>query len=145
MTDYPLAIGVPGEGVCICEAGLVNIIYGSASGLNATNDQIWYQSSAGIEDTSEANDSLGSSLAAGISTCGFTDLAIRRSWKGVGSMVNAGLVNIIYGSASVLMQRTTRSGIKAVLGIEDHQKRTDSFGSSLAAGISTMMDTQTLR
>jgi len=44
-----LAIGVPGEELQYGECRLVNIIYGSTSGLNATNDQIWYQSSDGIE------------------------------------------------------------------------------------------------
>jgi hypothetical protein len=52
-----LAIGAPGEDVgALSDAGAVNVIYGSAAGLNAAGDQIWHQDVAGIEGVAEAGD-----------------------------------------------------------------------------------------
>lgn len=48
-----LAIGVPNESVgdpLILDAGAVNVIYGSSSGLDAGPDDFWHQDRAGIKD-----------------------------------------------------------------------------------------------
>jgi FG-GAP repeat len=59
-----LAIGVPFEDVgAIGDAGAVNVLYGSSTGLTATGDQFWHQDSSGVQDTAEAGDSFGWSLA----------------------------------------------------------------------------------
>jgi hypothetical protein len=56
-----LAIGVPLEdlGSSAVDAGLVHVVYGSASGLTQTGNQIWSQNSTGIEDSSESGDRFG--------------------------------------------------------------------------------------
>ena len=56
-----LAIGVPGEN---SSQGAVNVLYGSATGLVATNNQFWTQDSTGVLDIAEAGDAFGSALAA---------------------------------------------------------------------------------
>src|SRR6185503_13408667 len=66
-----LAIGVPEEDTGGAEdAGAVNVIYGSASGLTATDPnvpapQFWSQNSTGISGASEAGDRFGAALASG--------------------------------------------------------------------------------
>jgi hypothetical protein len=43
------------------DAGAVNVLYGSAGGLQATSpdDQFWNQDSAGVKDTAEGDDGFG--------------------------------------------------------------------------------------
>ena len=120
-----LAVGVPfrdfhrienGTVVTIVEAGEVNVIYGSASGLSTTLDrapQNWTQDSPNVLDSAQAFDKFGLSLSAWnfgrnqlvlelgqpprlVATA---DLAIGVPLEDIGSVVNAGAVNVIYGSA----------------------------------------------
>jgi hypothetical protein len=100
-----LAIGVSGEDIGnIRDAGAVNVIYGSNSGLTATGNQIWHQDITGIEGGSEAFDHFGSSLAAGdFNGDGKDDLAIGVSREDLGNIRDAGAVNIIYGSDNGLI------------------------------------------
>ena len=101
-----LAIGVPLEDVgSIVDAGAVNVIYGSASGLSTTAkpDQVWSQNTANVEDVAETSDRFGEALSTGdFNNDGFADLAISVDDEDVGSIVDAGAVNVIYGSASGL-------------------------------------------
>ena len=66
-----LAIGVPFEDVLSTstdtqqiDAGAVNLIYGSLSGLNTTDHpaQFWTQDSSGINDSAQQGDRFGQSL-----------------------------------------------------------------------------------
>lgn len=99
-----LAIGVPLETVGSKGlAGAVNVIYGSPSGLTSANDQFWTQDSSGINDAAETNDNFGSALAAGdFNGDGRDDLAVGVILENVGSNVDVGATNVIYGSASGL-------------------------------------------
>jgi hypothetical protein len=47
------------------DAGGVNVLYGSASRLVVAGNQFWTQNSAGIQDTAEVNDRFGAALSAG--------------------------------------------------------------------------------
>ncbi len=73
-----LAIGAPGEDIgAIVDAGAVNVLYGSGSGLTAAGDQLWHQNATGVLGGAEAGDFFGSSLASGdYDGGGFGDLAI---------------------------------------------------------------------
>ena len=58
-----LAVGVPFEDVgAIDDAGAVNVVYGSASGLTAAGDQQFWQGAAGVAGTAETSDSFGFAL-----------------------------------------------------------------------------------
>jgi hypothetical protein len=62
-----LAVGVPREDPGdpeITDAGAVNVIYGTGSGLTGDNNQIWYQGFNGLQGTAETGDLFGLSLAA---------------------------------------------------------------------------------
>ena len=55
-----LAAGVPGQGSANGIGGGVAVIYGTASGLDASGDQLWTQDSPGIKGESEDNEQFGS-------------------------------------------------------------------------------------
>jgi hypothetical protein len=62
-----LAAGVPGESIGIfSNAGALNVIYGSPTGLSATfvPDQFWHQDSPSIEEDAGRDDSFGVAVAA---------------------------------------------------------------------------------
>jgi hypothetical protein len=130
-----LAIGVNGDpvngqGV----AGAVNVIYGSATGLKATGDQLWSQDSPGINDVAEAGDSFGSDLTTGdFNADGFADLAIGVESENVGDESSAGAVNVIYGSASGLTASNDQFWHQNVSGINGLAEGDDGFGRALAA------------
>jgi hypothetical protein len=131
-----LAIGVSGEDIGnIRDAGAVNVIYGSNSGLTATGNQIWHQDITGIEGGSEAFDHFGSSLVAGdFNRDGKDDLAIGVPLEDLGNIRDAGAVNVIYGSNSRLTATSDQIWHQDTAGIEGGSEAFDHFGQSLAAG-----------
>jgi hypothetical protein len=130
-----LAIGAPGDVVGGASAGSVNVIYGSASGLRATGDQLWNQNSSGINDVAEANDQFGAELTTGdFNGDGFDDLAIGAYGETVGSADEAGAVNVLYGSSTGLRSSGDQFWHQNVSGINDTAQDSDHFGVSLVAG-----------
>ena len=101
-----LAIGVPGDDVDgFSDAGSVNVLYGSASGITALHNQLWDQSGLDENGGVEPGDVFGSALAAGdFDGDGVTDLAIGVPGEDVpaGSVnvLNAGSVNVLYGTVN---------------------------------------------
>ena len=138
-----LAIGVPGEDVggSIADAGAINIIYGSASGLSPNSpiaNQFWTQDSADVEDNAEAGDRFGVSLAAGdFNKDGFADLAIGVPNESINGHAGAGSVNILYGSLSGLSAASTVADQRFFQdspGVADFSEDDDSYGASVASG-----------
>ncbi|MGH2572677.1 MAG: hypothetical protein ACRDGU_04210 [Actinomycetota bacterium] len=135
-----LAVGVPFEDIgALRDAGGVNVLYGSAGGLQAADpaDQFWSQDSPGVEGAAEAQDNFGWALAAGdFNGDGFSDLAVGAAGEGVGAAEAAGAVNVLYGSAGGLQATSPKDQLW-------HQNRPsvggraeafDSFGWTVAAG-----------
>lgn len=131
-----LAIGVEDEDVgTVNEAGLVHIIYGSANGLNASNNQVWHQNSLTILDEVEHFDHLGDSLAAGdFNGDGYDDLAISVELEDVGGTDDAGIVHIIYGSPTGLTDVGNQVWHQNSAGIQDTAEAGDHFASFLRTG-----------
>ena len=132
-----LAIGVFGENIGNIGAGAVNVIYGSSgSGLTASGNQVWHQDSPGVLGTAEPNDSFGSSVASGdFDKDGFDDLAIGAHGDNIGSIQEAGAVNVIYGSSgSGLTASGNQVWHQDSPGVLGTAERTDSFGRSVASG-----------
>jgi hypothetical protein len=127
-----LAIGVPAEDVgLVQDCGAVNVIYGSATGLTATNSDFFTQASFG--KVCETSDWFGASLAAGdFNGDGYADLAVGAPYEDVGALVDVGEVYVISGSAfglssgKVFSQDTYR--------VRDIGESGDTFGAALAAG-----------
>ncbi len=95
-----LAVGAPGESSNILAIGAVNVLYGGAAGLTGTGSQFFTQSTSG-GDTGEEHDSFGDTLTVGdFNNDGFADLAIGVPFESVGSVLEAGAVNVLFGSAA---------------------------------------------
>jgi hypothetical protein len=61
-----LIVGAPREDYSSAvDAGTVHVIHGSAAGVHATGNQVFYQGSAGITETAEAHDHFGAALTTG--------------------------------------------------------------------------------
>src|SRR5919204_1090753 len=73
-----LAVGVPGEDVAgIEDAGAVNVLYGSATGVTTAGDQLFSQDSPGVAGAAEAGERVGSAVAAGdFNGDGYAHLAV---------------------------------------------------------------------
>jgi hypothetical protein len=105
-----LAIAVPFEDLPGARGGgAVNVLYGSSAGLQATgtgspNDQFWTQDSPDVQDVAEAQDWFGWAVAIGdYNGDGFGDLAVGVRTEDVGAVLNAGAVNVLYGSTTGLV------------------------------------------
>jgi hypothetical protein len=132
-----LAIGepvapVPGTGVI---AGVVHILYGSSTGLRATDDQLWSRDSSGVNGKVSLHQSFGRSLAAGdFDADGFDDLAIGSPFDNLPGVETAGAVNILYGSSSGLSAKDDQLWTQDTLGIDGVPAGAEHFGSTLATG-----------
>ena len=136
-----LAIGVPGEDEgAIIDAGIVQVIYGTANRLNAANDQVWHQNSTGIAGVVEFGDGFGSSLASGdLNNDGRDDLAIGVPFEDIGIILDAGMVNVIFGSANRLTSTGDRGIHQDSVGLSNADVETvaelgDNFGAALVIG-----------
>ena len=128
-----LAIGVPNEDwATAADVGAVNVLYGSPDGLTAAGNQVWFDS--GYEE----DDEFGRALTAGdFNGDGFDELAVGIPYEDLGSVVNAGAVQILYGASDGLYRR---GGVwndfwhQDRSGMEDSAEGGDLFGVALAAG-----------
>jgi hypothetical protein len=131
-----LAVGVPrdnygGHG----DAGQVDVLYGSATGLTTTGAQTWTLNTGGVPGTSSAGDVFGWSVAAGdFDHDGFADLAVGAPGNDIGPVRNAGSVTVIRGSANGLTDRGSQTLSQDTDGIFGTPERGDDLGWSLAAG-----------
>lgn len=101
-----LAIGVPWEDVdsnTIDNAGAVNILLGSSSGLTTIGDQIITQQDSGIKSVAHDNEWFGWALTAGdYDGDGHADLAIGVPGEDVSGITDAGAVQVIFGNSGGL-------------------------------------------
>jgi len=141
-----LAIGAPLEDIGVgvdlkMNAGAVNVIYGSASGLHKNlgqANQFWHQDSRGIAEVAEANDIFGWSLGTGdFNNDGFDDLAIGITKEDIGAKIDVGAAAVIYGSAVGLHKNLGQANqfwSQDSKGIADIAETGDNFGNSLGIG-----------
>jgi hypothetical protein len=130
-----LAIGVPGEAVGgQGQAGAVDVIYGSSTGLACTRNQVWHEDSPGITGVPEERDNFGLALAGGdFNGDGFDELVIGVPGEGIGDRENAGVVYVLPGSASGLTS-AAQLWHQDVAGIAGGAEASDFFGRALVAG-----------
>jgi hypothetical protein len=101
-----LAIGVPGDDIGDAkDAGSVNVLYGSATGITTLHNQLWDQTGLDENGGVEAGDAFGSALAAGdFNGNGVADLAIGVPGEdvevGIVIFSNAGSVDVLYGTVN---------------------------------------------
>jgi disulfide bond formation protein DsbB len=124
-----LAIGAPGEN---SSSGVVQVLYGSGTGLTATGSQLWSQDSPGIAGGAEPDDIFGEALAAGdFNGDTRADLAI----GALGENSFAGVAHVLYGAATVgLTAAGSQLWSQDSPGIAGAAEAGDAFGETLAAG-----------
>jgi FG-GAP repeat len=122
-----LAVGAPGEGIgAAFAAGAVNVLYGSAAGLQPSAD-VFYQGPGGAGGVPEDHDRFGAAVARGdFDGDGFFDLAVGAPSEAVGTATAAGAISVLNGSSGGL----TGGELFTQANAEDG----DEFGSALAAG-----------
>ena len=131
--EQDLAIGNPFDDVSgVADAGSVNVLYGSGSGLSSAGNQLWTQNSPGIRSVAEPQDLFGFDLVAGTFAGGaHDDLAIgvpNESTSGKAS----GAVNIVYSNGSALSATGNQFITEDSLG--GTGRNGDGFGNALASG-----------
>ena len=131
-----LAIGIPYEDRGSADnSGAVHILYGSGTGLTATGDQEWDQEDSGVEGVIEDEDRFGWTLATGdFDGDGYDDLAIGSPYEDIGSHVDAGGVNILFGGSNGLSSSGDQDWHQDKSGIEGAAEPYDRFGEALAVG-----------
>ncbi|MCU1427633.1 MAG: repeat protein [Actinomycetia bacterium] len=136
-----LAIGEYGATVdTAAGAGQVHILYGSASGLTDAKYQNVNQNTAGVQDTAEAGDQFGHSVAAGdLNHDGFEDLVVSVPREDLNGETQVGAAHVFFGSATGLQFAATQGALyfhqgAGGGGIGDAAEHNDIFGSPVAIG-----------
>ena len=112
-----LAVGVPGENIF---AGALDIIYGTASGLSSARSQHL------------DSDRFGYSVAAGdFNNDGKSDLAVGVPDEDIGTIEDAGAVNILYGSVAGVRSANDQFWHQNSPGVEDSAELFDDFGTAV--------------
>ncbi|MBI5585328.1 MAG: FG-GAP repeat protein [Deltaproteobacteria bacterium] len=130
-----LAVGAPGEGVSgFILAGAVHIIYGSASGLSATSNQLWHEELLGFP--TGVSHFFGWALTAGdYNGDGKADLAIGTPGANLeAGGADRGAVMVLYGTVSGLSASGQQYWRQGASGINGTAKDNDRFGEALASG-----------
>lgn len=130
-----LAIGVPYETFNAPHSGIAQVLYGTADGLTDTGNQLWSQESeAYIYGAEEEDDLFGFALAAGnYNGDGYDDLAVGVPFEDIGDILDAGAVNVFYGSSSKLTVDGNQLWYQGNVGVLGSPEEYDYFGYSLAA------------
>ena len=139
-----LAVGVPVESIdSIVEAGEVNVLFGTAAGLTGSGSQSLTQDSPGRTPPRRATRS-GSLLGAGdFNNDGFADLAIGVP-PSIGSVVGAGAVNVLTGSAAGLTGTGSLFLTQDTPGVEARPRRATRSAARWPPATSTTTSSRTL-
>jgi hypothetical protein len=127
-----LVVGVPGEdiGPSAVDAGVVDIIYGSESGLPDGGRQQLTQS------LFEAGDQFGAAVATGdFNGDIFTDLAVGIPGENIGATADAGVVEIFYGGGDGLPSNGDQQLRQGAGGMAGTAEAGDRFGAALSTGL----------
>jgi hypothetical protein len=132
-----LAIGVPAETVgdpAVTSAGAVDVLYGSADGLAAIGAQFWYEGAAGLPGSPGQSDFFGFGLGgADFDGSGQADLAVGVTGEDLGAIMDAGVVDVIYGTPSGLSGTDSEQWNQNTHGVPDTAEEGDNLGWSFAA------------
>lgn len=125
-----LAVGVPHEAFAagVTQAGCVNVIYGSSTGLTSAGNQLWSQNTTGIAGSAEFFDHFGWTLITGNFNGTVPDTYADLAIGAYGEDSNAGVVHVIYGTSGGLSATNSQLWTPANVGIGT------ALGYGLAAG-----------
>jgi FG-GAP repeat len=126
-----LVVGVPLEDLGgAANAGVVDVIYGSESGLaDGGREQL-------TQALPEAGDAFGSAVATGdFNGDIFTDLAVGVPGENVGAIADAGAVEVFYGGGGGLPSVGDQLLRQGASGLAGTAEAGDRFGAALATGL----------
>ncbi|MGH2759691.1 MAG: FG-GAP repeat protein, partial [Actinomycetota bacterium] len=128
-----LAVGVSNVGVgSVASAGAVHVMYGGPGGLSAAGDQVFHQDSPGVNDTAEGFDNFGRTLTSGdFDSDGLADLAVGVPFEDVGSISDAGAVQVLYGGPAGLSSAGDQVFHQDSPGVNDTAEAGDNFAAAL--------------
>jgi hypothetical protein len=123
-----LAVGAFGEN---SSSGVVQVLYGSPTGLTATGSQLWSQDSPGVAGTAEQGDQFGFALAATDPNGDFRgELAVGAP----GENDSTGVVHVLVGSAAGLTATGSQLWSQDSSGVAGTAEPDDRFGNALTSG-----------
>lgn len=131
-----LVVGVPRKGSF--DTGIVQVVYGSGTGLNAgdgavIDDQVWHRQLGSVG--AEQDDHYGAATAMGdFNRDGYDDLAVGIPGAEIDGLAGAGAVQVIYGSAQGLSQTDIEEWTQANAAAGAAAQTDANFGATLAAG-----------
>lgn len=127
-----LAVGVPGDRVAgMEEAGSVNVLRGSPTGLTSAGARLWNQRTAGIKGSPQPMDGFGWSLATGhLAGRSNADLVIGAP----GENAYRGAVAVIYGSARGLTAKGDQLWTRRTKGLGDRSRLDHDLGATMIVG-----------
>jgi hypothetical protein len=119
-----LAVGAPGENFgATAGAGAVSVFFGTVTGTGLPG----ISSQTLVQDNPETGDQFGAALAVGdFNGDPFDDLAVGTPREDVGATVDAGAVNVLFGSPAGLTTSQTL--------LQDNPEAGDRFGAALTVG-----------
>ncbi len=133
-----LVVGVQWEGVGNPErskAGAVHVLFGTASGLTDIGNQLWYQSKDGIANLVEVDDEFGAALATGdFDNDGYDDLVIGVPLEDWSTLVDSGVVQVLYGSVDGPVATDNQLWRQGADGLLDTTEAGDELGHALTVG-----------
>ncbi|WP_375423436.1 FG-GAP repeat protein [uncultured Friedmanniella sp.] len=131
-----IAVGVPGEDIgAATDAGSVQILYGSATGIVPSSSRTFRQGAGGVLDSPETGDHFGAAVAIGnFNGDAYADVAVGVPGEDFAGVTDAGAVQIFYGSASGITAAGNRFLSQATAGSASSPRAGDRFGTTLAAG-----------
>ena len=117
-----VVVGIPGESIGEeAAAGAIQLIYGSATGVQAAGNRFYHQDSAGVADSAELADFFGAELAvADIDGDGWSDIAVAVPGEDLAGLSDAGGVHVFEGTNAFSIRtdndRLWWQGASSVLG-----------------------------
>jgi hypothetical protein len=127
-------LGVPGSG--IGDAGAVAVLYGSAAGISPAGSALFTQDTPGVPGEADDDSALfGTDLAVGdFDGDGFADLAVSAFAEDLHNALDAGELDVLYGSAQGLSGAGAQRWTQNTPGVRGVARQFDTFGVSVAAG-----------
>jgi hypothetical protein len=131
-----LAVGAWGDTVNgKTQAGALFVFYGSASGLRTTGVQEFDQESPGVYSNAGNDDEFAHAVAAGdVNGDGYADIAVGAPRDNIGTVNNAGIVTLLFGSANGVTSANSQSFWQGGGGLPETPERDDTFGAAVAIG-----------
>ena len=115
--------------------GMVEVWYGTATGIRSDGRQTFHQNTPGIEGAPEDGDLFGAALAAGdFDGDGRDDLAVGAPGESYAGRFAAGVVHLLWGSAGSGVTATGSRLLTQGPPLGGNIEPGDGFGQSLAAG-----------